>query len=1582
MAKENNNSINSLAGGIITDTTPERQPPGTLRYALNAVDITDEGDFNAKSREEAFSFCGQLTPGYFPIEDVYLGSDSYLVFSANPTTLGSEIGITDKFCTYTPLINSACLNFSIGDQIDATYRLRRGCESTVYFVNGKRNPLRYVNISKLSDFYTDAYTDYIDGGSVGIFVGEIWDCEKFAVITSYSIPFLTTANIVSGGKTRSGTYNFAVRYLDGDLNPTAWIYASQIIDIYVDGVDNTNYLAVTGSSNLDVDIVSGTIETTKAIELTYTNLLDQYKYFQVAVCRATNGTGEVDKVLLIPPQLIENNVVIFDGILENYSEIPKEEILVKRNDIEYAEHIDQLENMLILAGTSGKQVEWCALQKYASKIASKYVVVNSKAHDVTSPGNSKNPDTYFFKEGYMGDDVYAMGIVYIIKGGVESPAYTIPARPKNFYYDFDTGLPVATVDDTPLAWSENLQPWYATSGEYAAADPLEKWRVFDTSVRYSATGEDGAYGAMQYHESRSGRYNPKQSCSDDDYWGVDCCGLTLKGEFVRHHKFPSRFKERITAGATSTEDTVNEVTVSISLKDEEVFPAGVASVIFIVNFENPIGTPQSIVVTIYPDTDVDPLHLKPGIYEYSIYTFTGDMDTFLLGAAGGTIIDDYSEIFDFTINVGNVSSIATDDTMLRNFGIQFANIEYPPGLDIIGHYFVRAERTEGNRTVLDKGIFGSLRSGDPLGVHTAAFSYFTHNNDTDSKLAYLFYPRGLFKKEILKPEYIKNETWYSQVRESYNAYNIDDPDKKPASGKENDIVLEVRSQWFGANFNSALGETNYKISKTTRLDTAAKEEGLEIGTRAYNLSFSQAVQLILSPRVIEHNSEHIAYASLKVDRDVHPNVENIKYFRMHNSMLTLASSQLVFGGDTFISELRLSNSLYRKFTKGIGMYIYLALAAVAIIIASIFTFGAASILGIALAIGATVMLAVTATLSALEKEQLDELTDDAQFNSVDENGFNSAEKKGKFNSYTFLANEILSRVYVESEINIELRQNQISHDCGGFFGGKAFLSDLFPYFRARWCYDKDDKQEWRKRSSLPCPEVYQYNLDYSRINKESQYFPLPKSYDCCSPCLESHPNRVAYSLQSFQEELTDNYKSFRVNDYRDIEGEFGPITDIIVKDSQLFIFTKEGAWILPQNYQERVTNELVSYIGTGEFFSIPPRPIENTEVGIMGTQHKWATLSLKEGIVIVSEIDGKIYMITQQGTIDMNEGNEALFRRILKDFFFAQLLQIANISYPYTNNPANPEGVGIHSTYDNKYKRILITKKDYELIFKEGGAYSETLQEGKITWNVEDKKFHTLQSGVDTVVSVHNKDFFEDKSWTISFSMKTGKPVFSSFHSYIPNFYVQTPNNLYSYIDNRTFKHNKKGLYNVYYGVSKPHILEYVSAVSPGTTKVWDDVTLQIISKKFDVESQTYADVRDVIFNKAVFYNSRQSTGELILVVKSTEADDETYLTNQIKDRTGEIIISRAERDWHINDIRDYRIDYVKPIFTQQWEKIKNNYPIDKVIDTDVVDFEKDWTQLESFRDKYLIIRLIADDNNDVQFNSILSTDSPNQSFR
>ena len=118
----------------------------------------------------------------------------------------------------------------------------------------------------------------------------------------------------------------------------------------------------------------------------------------------------------------------------------------------------------------------------------------------------------------------------------------------------------------------------------------------------------------------------------------------------------------------------------------------------------------------------------------------------------------------------------------------------------------------------------------------------------------------------------------------------------------------------------------------------------------------------------------------------------------------------------------------------------------------------------------------------------------------------------------------------------------------------------------------------------------------------------------------------------------------------------------------------------------------------------------------------------------------------------------------------------------------------------------------------------------------------------------------------------------------------------------------------------------------------------------------------EMISDKAIVYNGRQSTG---LVTINT---DTGFNRSQ---KLGEVVASRKEGVWRINNIRDCVISSNMSIFTKDWNSIKASYPIDKVVNGSATSFSKPWSSLERFRDRYVIARLI-DSNVDNTINTVV----------
>ena len=290
-----NNNLTEFSSGLHSDFSPLYQPKGTQRFALNMVnDQSVPGDQNqdgynvTKNNEGSNELYINLTPGYIPIGRIYIENNETLIFSVKEDNTRSEIGIMNDFGNYTILINTDVLNFRVENQIQATYRLRRGCERTIYWVDDF-NPPRYVNIDNL-DSFKDESNEY--------------NAIKFNLIKIPSqIPEFSSIEVVEGGGSLNpGSYTVSIQYVDESYNATNWLNGTDSIIIYNSLLSNS-YHNIAGSFNNYTSIKDGDNpfsmgKTSKAIKIKLSGLDTTFPFYRLGFSIADSGTGIATKAVV------------------------------------------------------------------------------------------------------------------------------------------------------------------------------------------------------------------------------------------------------------------------------------------------------------------------------------------------------------------------------------------------------------------------------------------------------------------------------------------------------------------------------------------------------------------------------------------------------------------------------------------------------------------------------------------------------------------------------------------------------------------------------------------------------------------------------------------------------------------------------------------------------------------------------------------------------------------------------------------------------------------------------------------------------------------------------------------------------------------------------------------------------------------------------------------------------------------------------------------------------------------------------------------------------------------------------------
>lgn len=1583
MAKQEqyNSSITEFESVLHTDNELSKQPKSTHRFALNAIDQTVDGYKKGLSNEMSNYSCTTRPSGYEVIGERYIGDDTSALILTNPATGQDEIALLTKDNKYNSAVNTSVLGLKITNQCDIIFRIRRGRERVIYWVDANNKP-RTFNFDRPHNFYNQTYQAYLRaGGNPLTFVGEKWDVDSFDLIKSYtSVPFFNNVQILESGSILPGSYNFAIQYVDEDLNPTEWISTSNTVNIYNDST-SLPYHKIRGSRNVTTSSQSFP-RASKTIKLTITNLDTSFLYYRIAIIRAAGNNGEPDKVLLSDLFSTSDSNFLYTGNDSSLKEGSLGEILIDKEIIFAPQHIEQLENRLILANTKGKSVDWCNFQKFASKISADLTTKEVLLNNVLSEPNVKNAKSTFLYRGYMPGEVYSFGIVYLFADGFTSPAFHIPGK--------------------------------------SITNLIPKMKGYEIDNKY-----------LDVH-----------NCSTNTYWGLDSEGHTLVAKKTRHHRFP--FRKDVSKplyGSTGTVTNLNKFRLKITIALNPAWTPGPIAYPLDVNGD-PIIIPYTFNYQISGSSSTSSYSGQLVDTDMGVITIIYD-DVISLNTISGPnyILLDPASILATYQTPGNerfivtntyetyITSSSFNDDKSEIFGIEFSNIEKPRA-DVVGFYIVRNERLDDDKLIVDNAIFGPMTAFDQyrsFGLIMPKQYYHANNcgrqGDSGKVLHYSDKSVWFFNPEY---EYLGKKTEYDriEIEGTYAENTVSMPTISNVTGSQcndwgtkgvyiNDVQagtsydpnINKKKDKDDDGFDLVVGYRNttlsYAINNTTIFP--AKKRSIYLNAASYrsldsltyyNVSVDNKIGMhtfdIAIPASLFYNTitkkNSLLYGSLVKDNTTaYSNFISRPYYKEHSNPILFGTNNIVnnikvFNGDTQISGFNFVSSVFydmvladRAKKSKVWKIVLGSLLIVGAVAAEILTLGIGTPI-----LAAAVSLGVSLVASGIKFEQMksmidtdydkglkETVTDGGVFETIRDT------LKGSENDDTIRwFSDRVSNIYIESSVPFGLRSGLNS-------GVTDFIDAPAPYdeqeFRAyiieKFTILDNNQGSGRLYKGYASSEVYDMNPDYSRFNKQKLYTHLPLEYDCCSDQNEIFPLRRWFSEQSFQEEKIDNYAVFLPNNYSDMEGEHGEITDMYRFGNNLYMHTREALWQQPANLQERVSGEIVSFIGTGEFLSLPPKKIVDDNLGSAGTQHKWATIKTLNGVIFVNEIENSIYLHSDR-IHNLTSGNVSWFKNNLVPNLESQLFNNFGIVYPYANNPSNPFGVGYISTYDSAYNRVLITKRDYALTPEALASLvvlptDQPVSVDDITYNPETGYFYIGS----VIVPFTNTEIFENRSWTMSFSFDAnqGRGGFIGWHSYIPNIYIRSQNNLYSVFagDSSIYKHHLLGNYQTYKGIRYPFIIEYITGQDL-LDKMIEDLVLHTRARKYNSLVREFVDDYYTTFNKILLFNSRQSTGEQLMVVKDTRANPQDWYMQQTKDIGGSVIISREGKNWNLNNFRDYIDDYTKPLFSRKWQDIRTGYFIDKVVNPSIINLNKPWEQVLGFKDKYIAIRLKFDNFDDV----------------
>lgn len=577
--------------------------------------------------------------------------------------------------------------------------------------------------------------------------------------------------------------------------------------------------------------------------------------------------------------------------------------------------------------------------------------------------------------------------------------------------------------------------------------------------------------------------------------------------------------------------------------------------------------------------------------------------------------------------------------------------------------------------------------------------------------------------------------------------------------------------------------------------------------------------------------------------------------------------------------------------------------------------------------------------------------------------------------------------YVESTINTALR-----HSGDLTIGSPSDCSEesVQQYYPKNYNEENNTLIDFYNKDY--CHEnFYAYNKDFSKSSDSRVYIPLPVNFNWCETCLGDYPNMLVYSYQSFQEERVDNFRIFGPNNYKTMQATKGDINSVFVKDDRLYILTEQSLWVQQTRPQELQTDAGSITVGTGAFFALPPKEVKETETGHAGSQHKYANILTPYGAVIVDAASGSVYLLQDSIREISALGMHSFFEEKLPMVLPDQYLAVVGTEYPGNDNLAHPTGVGIMCTFDNRYDRLILTKRDYKIkdniTFRGLTEEADSNTEDGLLYNLTNRTFEQQQTiTVDgttttkiTTVEFGDPAFFENRSFTISFNFKAnqGNGAWISYHHYFPRWIYSDRDTFYTNQPGSSWKHNS-GNFQTFYTAKYPHIIEPVINHSPITTTTLN--TCKYISNVslYDTTNMQWIEQPYKTFNSLIAYNDLQSTGELTIVSKK-DFSSVPYLSLVNLNTTA--YATKKDNYWCINKLRDMVIDRTIPHFSSD-QTATNADGTDKFVNLTAINTNKSQYEQARLRDKYLGLRFKFNPEENYKITTDLVSVSLDQSFR
>jgi len=1435
------------------------------------------------------------------------GFDIITLTNDNRKIIGACLLPDNSTCLFSQIFNNANYASEIGVVKEGVYTVILRDNLAVNAALGF-NTANLIQAQSKVNFNGDFVIYWVDGNNSDKWLNitnlqvdtttdlKITDAAQFNLMLGFApaIGDLPDLSIIESGSLESGVYYVAITYGDKFQNFTKTSLISNPIPVvYPNAPFSNQYI---GSKPATF--------TNKAINVSLnTNLTNtEYNFVKVTVISKINQVLKAYEFGIF--ELSTNNFQCVVDTLVNKTEVSVDSVIINNADYNSSLTITQLDDVLYKAHLRSR--ETIDLQPYVNNIKVNYVQKEIDLSSTSSDESFRDPDMTFYSKGFMYDEVYALYVSFIIddNGEYETQAYHVPGREAvNVDLGGATINPSETENISTIATAASPNN-YCSNQYFNSLNPQQPFNKFYTidpinsKIFHAVTTNDNPLAStnMGYYENKDENYSLSDKWITLDSTGTPISGKDYRGQNVRHHKFPEAYNHNL------------ETLTPYAFKS--MHPSATNY-----NLVNLLGIQLSDVVI--PD------ELVGKVKKINIYYAKRDLNNRTI--LGQSLLQSLSQIHN-----DDDDNFGTFGTVWNNSG-QFVGVDMAQssGQRTAGIFPVGYDRTTAQAANQWMYIDNQIPRRNPAfwgkGYYKfKAFDLMQQSIDVSSAI----YIKNLYRvKSVYKASYIQGTDLFDETKNMITLFIFD-----PCNATN---TTSIAPNYYSGtdrlvNTGESLGNNIRLITNSAYVAQGFPNQREVVTTTPYpfygqpfNYGGEQSLWLETDYFLGSWN-----YGALF--NQAGNDFSYISYLTNAN-FLTANSPTFRLYASPYISNLcTYKLNLFQTFDNQI-----LCLAN-SIDIADI---GITDIYG-----------GDTFTTINADKGGVDASAYTPQGNPTPANP--NARPLGQFRSV---------HCYItQSTANPNYR-----------YEGDNSWETFYPYtsIEQMWTIAQTD------------PEWYGYNIDYSSVNDIKQPV-IASNFD--NQLQDYFPNRVIRSAKDNPELQQDNYLDYQAGDYKDFGKIKGKIRNITNQNNKLLIKT-DNALYATLGREVISTENAEANVTAGDIFAVKPRELVSSD-SYGGGLGRFADVVTQYGYMYPDTTNGIVYNYNGQAVDEISKaGRQIFFRNELKfklpkatylqDYYVtfngkvwislnsgtlgtpgqSDDWQVVDYNFSRIDSIVDPYSIGVQAIFDYKYRRYILTKKDYTFNPAPIGAPSIFGYVGNIPQNPfiisngltkawYNGYIYTLYNSEFTPAPPANAEYLITRLEVEIYGVKTDFNSIFTLDSFVtayypelqawvsmydfgglPEFKTYTIDKVYSFNGNTLFKHNSDTQNALFYDRETP----YTSFVEPILN------TPQGV-KRFS----SFSFVTELFRNNGTLDYLKTFTN--YFVRNSYQISDKIEVVNANTARN-------AEGYFNANEFRDLTRDNSKPLMT------------DAIIhqpDTANINVNKHWSKQKKFVDYYLIPRL------------------------